>query len=219
MNGIRADAVDALDWAKSPDGLLPAIVQHSTTERVLMLGYMNAEALRATLESGRVTFYSRSKGRLWTKGESSGHGLRLTGVSTDCDGDALLVRAEPSGPTCHLGTSSCFGDAPGSDAEGLVFLASLERVIEERVAAQAEGSYTVRLWNGGPARIAQKVGEEAVELALASVTEDDDGVVAEAADLLYHLVLLLKRRNLSLADAVAELARRRGAGDIRRSPT
>ena len=136
-------------------------------------------------------------------------------VRTDCDRDALLVRAEPDGPTCHLGSASCFGDAPGSEAEDLAFFATLERVIEERVTAQAEGSYTVRLWKDGPARIAQKVGEEAVELALASVTADDSGVVAEAADLLYHLLLLLKRRNLSLGDAVAELERRRGAGDVR----
>jgi phosphoribosyl-AMP cyclohydrolase / phosphoribosyl-ATP pyrophosphohydrolase len=218
VNIIRADTIETLDWSKSPDGLLPAIVQHSTTGRVLMLGYMNADALRATVESGRVTFHSRSKGRLWTKGESSGHDLHLVDVKTDCDRDALLVRAEPNGPTCHLGTSSCFGDAPGSDAEGLAFFATLERVIEERVATQTAGSYTVRLWNGGAARVAQKVGEEAVELALAAVTEDDSGVVAEAADLLYHLLLLLKRRNLALADAVAELARRRGAGDMRREP-
>jgi phosphoribosyl-AMP cyclohydrolase / phosphoribosyl-ATP pyrophosphohydrolase len=199
-----------LDWDKG-DGLVPAIVQHAQTGQVLMLGYMNRESLLATVETGEVTFFSRSKGRLWVKGETSGNKLKLVGVAPDCDDDALLVLAMPVGPTCHLGTHSCFGDTAASKAQQVAFLAQLEDVIAQRVADRPDGSYTARLWSEGPTRIAQKVGEEGVEVALAAATQADDRLVGEAADLLFHLALLLKSRSLSLLQVVQELERRHAA--------
>lgn len=196
----------ALDWDKG-DGLLPAVVQDAHSGKVLMVGYMNADALRHTLEHKRVTFFSRSKHRLWTKGETSGNYLHLVDVAVDCDNDSLLVTARPAGPTCHTGSESCFGDVE-TDADNLAFLARLESVIAQRIAEKPEGSYTARIWAQGPTRMAQKVGEEGVEVALAAVTQPDDRLIGEAADLLFHLALLLKSRNLSLTDAVTELARR-----------
>ena len=193
-----------LDWDKG-DGLLPVIVQHWRDGRVLMLGYMNREALDATLQSGRVTFYSRSKQRLWTKGESSGNVLDLKAIEADCDRDTLLVRAVPHGPTCHLGTDSCFGD--GSAPE-LAFLGQLDALVMRRHAELPENSYTTRLFDAGIRRIAQKVGEEGVETALAAVAEDDDALLGEGADLLYHLLVLLRARNLGLADVAARLRER-----------
>ncbi|GAB3036248.1 bifunctional phosphoribosyl-AMP cyclohydrolase/phosphoribosyl-ATP diphosphatase HisIE [Oleiagrimonas citrea] len=195
---------DQLDWNKG-DGLLPAIVQHWRDGRVLMLGYMNREALEATLKTGRVTFYSRSKQRLWTKGESSGNVLELKAVDADCDHDTLLVRATPHGPTCHQGTESCFGDA--SDPE-LAFLGRLDNLVRRRHAELPADSYTTRLFDAGTRRIAQKVGEEGVETALAAVAEDDDALVGEAADLVYHLLVLLRARNLGLADVIDRLRER-----------
>jgi phosphoribosyl-ATP pyrophosphohydrolase/phosphoribosyl-AMP cyclohydrolase len=204
---VTLDNARTLDFGKS-DGLLPAIVQHADTAAVLMLGYMNAEALAATFERRRVVFFSRSKQRLWMKGETSGHVLDLVDIRTDCDRDALLVTARPNGPVCHVGTATCFGDtAPASDAK-LGFLAKLEGVIEQRVTENPEGSYTARLFAKGPKRIAQKVGEEGLEVALAAVAEGDDKVVSESADLLYHLLVLLKSRGVSLANVVAELESR-----------
>lgn len=201
------DDVVALDWDKG-GGLLPAIVQHARTGRVLMLGYMNEAALRETLRQGRVVFYSRSRQVLWTKGETSGHYLNLVDVSTDCDTDALLVLADPIGPTCHKGTESCFADAAPADAQRLAFLGLLENIIANRIADQPEGSYTARLFAEGPGRIAQKVGEEGVETALAAVSRDDDGLVSECADLFFHVLLLLKSRDLSLDRVVDELRAR-----------
>lgn len=207
---MKLDQVEALDWSKG-DGLLPAIVQDARTGKVLMLGYMNREALRTTLGEKRVTFYSRSKQRLWTKGETSGNFLQLVDATMDCDRDTLLVTANPDGPTCHNGTDSCFGDEIGTTATRLSFLSQLETVIEQRVSARPEGSYTARLWAEGPTRMAQKVGEEGVEVALAAVTQTPDKLVGEAADLLFHLTLLLKSRQLSLGDVVVELERRHAA--------
>jgi len=204
---VIPDDVPALDWDKD-GGLLPAIVQHARTGRVLMLGYMNEAALRETLRQGRVVFYSRSRQVLWTKGETSGHYLNLVDVSTDCDTDALLVLADPIGPTCHKGTESCFADAAPADAQRLAFLGLLENIIANRIADQPEGSYTARLFAEGPGRIAQKVGEEGVETALAAVSRDDDGLVSECADLLFHVLLLLKSRDLSLDRVVDELRAR-----------
>lgn len=204
---MTLDDVSALDWEKG-QGLLPAIVQHARTGRVLMLGYMNGTALRETLAGGRVVFYSRSRETLWTKGETSGHYLNVLDVSTDCDGDALLVLADPVGPTCHKGSESCFADAPATDAQRLAFLALLENVIANRIAEQPEDSYTARLVAKGPSRIAQKVGEEGVETALAAVSRDDAGLVSECADLLFHLLVLLKSRELGLERVVAELKAR-----------
>jgi phosphoribosyl-ATP pyrophosphohydrolase/phosphoribosyl-AMP cyclohydrolase len=196
-----------LDWPKG-DGLLPVIVQHWLSGEVLMLGYMNADALAETQRSGHVTFWSRSKQRLWTKGESSGHVLALKSVRVDCDADTVLVQAEPHGPTCHNGTSSCFGDEVRPP---LGFLAELDALVAQRHAERPQGSYTTRLFEGGIRRIAQKVGEEGVETALAAVAQDDDELLGEAADLLFHLGVLLRARNLSLADAVDLLARRHAA--------
>lgn len=206
-----------LDWAKG-DGLLPAVVQDAATLRVLMLGYMNREALEATQASGRVTFYSRSKQRLWTKGESSGHVLELVSVDADCDDDTLLVLARPHGPTCHLQRASCFPEAPGRDAEAsrasassaadVAFLADLDALVARRERERPAGSYTTRLFEGGVRRVAQKVGEEGVETALAAVAQDDAALLGESADLLYHLVVLLRARGLSLAAAVAVLRAR-----------
>ena len=207
---MKLDQVESLDWSKG-DGLLPAVVQDARTGKVLMLGYMNREALRKTLGEKRVTFYSRSKQRLWTKGETSANFLHLVDAAFDCDNDTLLVTANPDGPTCHNGTDSCFGDAIGTTATRLAFLSQLESVIEQRVSARPEGSYTARLWAEGPTRMAQKVGEEGVEVALAAVTQSPEKLVGEAADLLFHLTLLLKSRQLSLSDVVVELERRHAA--------
>ncbi|TYT25000.1 bifunctional phosphoribosyl-AMP cyclohydrolase/phosphoribosyl-ATP diphosphatase HisIE [Luteimonas viscosa] len=200
--GATGAALAALDWDKG-GGLLPAIVQDARTLRVLMLGYMDRAALETTLSSRRVTFFSRSKGRLWTKGESSGHVLDLFSVDVDCDGDTLLVLAHPQGPTCHLQRESCFASAPGST------LAELSALVERRAAERPEGSYTTKLFEAGVRRMAQKVGEEGVETALAAVAEDDDALLGEGADLLFHLLVLLRARGLGLADVEAKLATRR----------
>jgi phosphoribosyl-AMP cyclohydrolase / phosphoribosyl-ATP pyrophosphohydrolase len=200
-----------LDWEKM-NGLVPAIVQDAASGAVLMMGYMNREALAATEATGRVTFWSRSKGRLWTKGESSGHVLEVRSISADCDQDTLLILAQPSGPACHLGTATCWGqDAPRSLAQDLAFLGTLEQIVAQRIAARPEGSYTAKLLDAGLTRIAQKVGEEGLELALAAVTQSDGEIIGEAADLLFHTALLLKVKGLSLAQVVAELESRHSA--------
>ena len=191
---------DRLDWAKQ-DGLIPAIVQ-DRTGLVRMLGYMNRAALDATIASGFVTFFGRSKQRLWVKGESSGNRLRLIDMSADCDRDALLVRADPDGPTCHTGTTSCF------DGTFLFFPIGLEAIVEARAAADPASSYTARLAGDGIKRMAQKVGEEGVEVALAAVQGDREELIGEAADLAFHLTLLLLARGLAWADISAELERR-----------
>jgi len=195
------ETIAALDWNKQ-DGLLPAVVQDAATHRVLMLGYMDRAALDATLASGRVTFFSRSRQRLWTKGETSGNTLELVSITADCDNDSLLVQARPDGPTCHRGTASCFAEAPGN------FLAELDALVAERHDTRPQGSYTTQLFEAGIRRIAQKVGEEGVETALAAVVQDDAALLGEAADLVYHLVVLLRARNLALDDAVAVLRER-----------
>jgi phosphoribosyl-ATP pyrophosphohydrolase/phosphoribosyl-AMP cyclohydrolase len=196
-----------LDWSKG-GGLLPAVIQHSRSGAVLMLGYMSREALVQTQQSGKVTFFSRSKQRLWTKGETSGNFLLFKAVFADCDSDALVVHAEPKGPTCHLGSASCFGDA---SAPPLAFLAELDALVCERERDRPVGSYTTRLFESGVRRIAQKVGEEGVEAALSAVAEDKQALVGEAADLLFHLLVLLRARDASLADVAAALAARHGA--------
>jgi len=207
---MKLDDVNRLDWDKG-GGLLPAVIQHARSGAVLMVGYMNREALRQTLGKGHVTFFSRSRETLWTKGETSGNFLDAVSVSFDCDADTLLVLALPAGPVCHTGAPTCFPRAERSAAERLQFLPLLEDVIAERVAERPEGSYTARLFAQGSARLAQKIGEEGVEVALAAVGTDDSKVVSESADLLYHLLLLLRQRGLSLADVVAELELRHAA--------
>ena len=197
-----------LDWDKM-HGLIPTIVQDASTGAVLMLGYMNPAALAATEAAGRVTFWSRSKNRLWTKGETSGDFLEVCSISADCDRDTLLVLARPAGPACHLGTATCWGsDAPRSMAQRLEFLVRLEQIVAQRIADPPEGSYTAKLVSEGVHRIAQKVGEEGVELALAAVAQSDEAVVGEAADLIYHMALLLSAKGLSLTQVVAELESR-----------
>jgi phosphoribosyl-AMP cyclohydrolase / phosphoribosyl-ATP pyrophosphohydrolase len=197
-----------VDWEKM-QGLIPAIIQDANSGAVLMMGYMNREALAATQATGRVTFWSRSKGRLWTKGETSGHFLEVRRIAVDCDQDTLLVLVEPIGPACHLGTKTCWGaEAPRSLAEDLAFLGKLEHIVAQRIATRPEGSYTTKLLDLGMTRMAQKVGEEGLELALAAVAQSDREVIGEAADLLFHTVLLLKAKGLSLSQVVGELQSR-----------
>ena len=193
-----------IDFAKG-GGLVPAIVQHADTGEVLMLGYMNADALEATRDKGLVTFWSRSKNRLWTKGETSGDGLKLVSLATDCDRDALLVRALPDGPTCHLGTKSCFGDAPGPQ---IGFIGALQTIIAQRSSAEPSESYVARLLAKGVLKTAQKVGEEGVETALAGAAQDDEALLNEAADLVFHLSVLLKARGRTLGEVADVLEAR-----------
>jgi phosphoribosyl-ATP pyrophosphohydrolase/phosphoribosyl-AMP cyclohydrolase len=201
---LSKDTINALDWSKG-DGLMPAIIQDARDGRVLMLGYMNTEALDKTIDDRRVTFFSRSKQRLWTKGETSGHHLELVDIAVDCDQDTLLVQAIPHGPTCHTGTDTCFGQTHWPPV-GL--LARLQTLIESRRDGNPDESYTTRLLQGDLARCAQKVGEEGVETALAAVTGQK--LDEEAADLLYHLLVCLTAADSSLDGALAELQRRRG---------
>ena len=198
------DDLDALNWAKM-DGLLPAVVQDADTGQVLMLGYMDRAALEATLADGFATFFSRSRGRLWQKGETSGNRLAVRAVLADCDEDALLVRAVPEGPTCHLGTTSCFSaDGPA----GAGWLGKLARIVHERAQADPAESYTARLLAEGLQRIAQKVGEEGVEVALAGVSRDAAGCAEETADLLYHLIVLMEAKGFGWDDVAKVLAER-----------
>lgn len=198
------DVIDKIDFAKG-DGLVPAIVQDAQTLQVLMLGYMTAESARKTIETKKVTFYSRSRQELWTKGETSGNVLNLVSLEVDCDQDTVLIKAIPQGPTCHEGTASCFGE---KGASGIGFLAHLDNVVKGRVGASSEESYTASLLAGPLRRAAQKVGEEGVETALAAVAEDDAALLGESADLLYHLIVLLRAKGLSLNNAVSVLEKR-----------
>ena len=202
--------IDSLAWEKM-DGLVPAIVQDSLDGRVLMQGYMDSDALEVTLETGKVAFWSRSRQEIWIKGETSGNTLDLVDIHPDCDGDCLLIRARPEGPTCHLGKDSCFDDDEGKVMPELAFLAQLEGVINQRYADRPEGSYTTRLLDTGIKRIAQKVGEEGVETALAAVAGEDDELLDESADLLYHLLVLLCSRKIELGSLVEVLKLRHGA--------
>ena len=193
-----------LDWAKMA-GLIPAVVQDAASGEVRMLGYMDRAALEATIADRLVTFHSRSRGVPWRKGETSGNLLEVVGIRMDCDRDALLILANPRGPTCHTGSDSCFGD---DGAPGVGFIGSLERVIASRASADPATSYTAKLLAEGPARAAQKVGEEGVETALAGRCGDDAELTSEAADLVYHLTVLLKARGLAWTDIIAELKKR-----------
>ena len=190
-----------IDFEKG-GGLVPAIVQDADTLQVLMLGYMNADSVAKTNETGLVTFYSRSRKTLWTKGETSGNTLALVSMSVDCDQDTILVKARPKGPTCHEGTVSCFGNEA---ADGVGFLSYLEMLIQGRKTADPESSYTAQLLQGPLRRAAQKVGEEGVETALAAVAETDDKLVREAADLFYHTLVLLAAKDVKLEAVIAEL--------------
>lgn len=196
--------IRAINFAKS-GGLVPAIVQHARTRQVLMLGYMNAEAVRQTIETGQVTFFSRSKDRLWVKGETSGNTLSLVSVRVDCDRDALLVEAEPAGPVCHLGTAGCFDDG---EAPGVGFLEALASIVHARREADPKDSYVARLLASGPLKAAQKVGEEGVEVALAAAAQDDAALTEEASDLVFHLLVALESRGVALSDVVETLRAR-----------
>ena len=193
-----------IDFAKG-SGLVPAIIQHSETNQVLMLGYMNEEALNITNKTGLVTFFSRSRNKIWTKGETSGYFLKLISMINDCDNDTLLIKVLPKGPVCHNGTISCFDEDKFSNTS---FLTKLEEIIKSRKLKDENESYTAKLLNGPLRRIAQKVGEEGVETALASVTETDEKLIGESADLLYHLLVLLQAKGLKLSDVVHELSKR-----------
>ena len=195
---------EKVDFSKGR-GLVPAIVQNPDTGQVLMLGYMNEDALAATQKTMLVTFYSRSRNCLWCKGETSGNTLALVDIKLDCDQDTLLVSARPAGPTCHTGTSSCFG---ANGPQGLGWLAELSNLIEGRKDADPKSSYTAKLLQGRLARLAQKVGEEGVETVIAALAETDAEFIGEAADLLYHLMVLLAAKDLSLADVVSKLQAR-----------
>jgi phosphoribosyl-ATP pyrophosphohydrolase/phosphoribosyl-AMP cyclohydrolase len=215
---VTSDPTDLsrLDFSKG-EGLLPAVIQDADTGAVLMLGYMNSAALAATQARGRVVFFSRSRQRLWEKGETSGHTLEVEAIRADCDADTLLITARPQGPTCHEGTSTCFGDAALTGASRLGFLAQLTRIIEQRRHESPDRSYTARLLAAGPKRVAQKVGEEGVEVALAAVGESDAQLIGESADLLFHLLVLLRSRNLELEDVLRELAARHASQVARKS--
>lgn len=192
-----------LDWVKT-DGMMPAIVQHAVSGEVLMHGYMNQEALTKTLEIGKVTFWSRTKQRLWTKGETSENFLNVVNITPDCDNDTLLILANPIGPTCHLGTSSCFSPA----APDWTFLYQLEQLLAERKHADPKSSYTASLYASGTKRIAQKVGEEGVETALAATVNDRHELTNEASDLIYHLLVLLQDQDLNLSTVIDNLRQR-----------
>jgi phosphoribosyl-ATP pyrophosphohydrolase/phosphoribosyl-AMP cyclohydrolase len=191
-------------------GLIPAIVQDSKSGRVLMLGYMNSESLQRTIDTGLVTFFSRSRNQLWTKGDTSGNYLKVVSISDDCDSDTLLVKAVPDGPTCHTGEVSCFdAGTEGKHAEsGLPFLAHLEAFLQERKRSMPEGSYTSKMFAKGLDKIAQKVGEEAVETVIAAKNDDDKEFIYEASDLLFHLTLLLVEKDIPFNALIEELKRR-----------
>ncbi len=202
---MNNDIIDQLNWPA--DQLLPAIVQHAISGKVLMQGYMNPAAVYQTLSSGDVTFYSRSKQRLWTKGESSGHTLALVSLAADCDADSILVLAQPKGPTCHVGTETCWHDNQANSPQ-LAFLYDLEQVIQSREGADPASSYTASLFARGVKRIAQKVGEEGVESALAAMAGDTEELANEAADLIFHLLVLLRSQKLQLNDVIKVLQQR-----------
>ena len=188
----------SLNWDKKT-GLLPAIIQDSDNLRVLMLGYMNKDSLKITLKTKKVTFYSRKRKNLWTKGETSKNYLNLVDLETDCDSDTLLIKAKPSGPTCHLGKQTCFNDEL---EDKIFFLNTLSDIIKMRIKSNNENSYTKKLFSKGKARISQKVGEECVELVIASMNEDKNEVLNESADLIFHLMILLKKLDLNFTDVI-----------------
>lgn len=210
---LTQNDIETLDWDKNA-GLIPAVIEDAVSGRVLMLAYMNREALQKTLETKRVTFFSRSKGRLWTKGETSGNFLNLVDMAADCDKDTLLVTVNAEGSACHLGTTSCFGNLQSR----WQFLRDLEVLLASRKGADPATSYTASLYARGTKRIAQKVGEEGVETALAATVHDREELRNEAADLVYHLLVLLQAENLELADVIDILRERHAACEAKAAP-
>ncbi|QBG35325.1 bifunctional phosphoribosyl-AMP cyclohydrolase/phosphoribosyl-ATP diphosphatase HisIE [Litorilituus sediminis] len=201
---VTQDNINELAWQKM-DNLIPAIIQHAGTGAILMQGFMSQDSLMATLTSGKATFYSRSKQDLWIKGETSGNFLNVKQVLTDCDKDSLLIACQPIGPTCHLGTESCFPEQKLSQQN---FLSELEQVIASRKSDAPEDSYTAQLFSRGTTKIAQKVGEEGVEVALAAVAETKQDLLGECADLFYHTLVLLQDKNIELSEVMAVLQQR-----------
>ncbi|MEF1290834.1 bifunctional phosphoribosyl-AMP cyclohydrolase/phosphoribosyl-ATP diphosphatase HisIE [Vibrio sp. M260118] len=197
---------ERINW-ENVDGLVPAIVQDFQSSQVLMMGYMNQDALAKTGETGQVTFFSRTKQRLWTKGETSGNVLQLKNIALDCDSDTLLVKVNPIGPTCHTGTTTCWDGDPQEESQ-MVWLHQLEQLLAARKSADPDSSYTASLYARGTKRISQKVGEEGVEVALAATSGDKAELVCESADLIYHLMVLLQDQGLSMNDVINKLKER-----------
>lgn len=195
-----------MDFTKDSAGLVPAIIQDDATGRVLMLGYMNQEALDKTRAEGLVTFYSRSRSKLWTKGETSGNFLHVVSIAEDCDHDALLIKARPDGPVCHTGADTCWGEV--NEADDIMFLRELQDFIDRRRAEMPDGSYTTSLFRKGTGKIAKKLGEEAVECVIGAVSGDDENFIYESADVLYHLIVLLTHKGYRIEDVVRELRSR-----------
>ncbi len=197
--------ISQLDFEKM-GGLIPAIIQDAETQNVLMLGFMNSEALAKTQVSGKVTFYSRSKDRLWTKGEESGNFLNVLSIGVDCDNDTLLIKVNPEGPVCHTGKDTCFEEVNSNN--DILFLSYLQDFIDKRKVEMPEDSYTTSLFKKGTPKIAQKVGEEAIETVIGAMANDDENFIYEAGDLLYHLIVLLTYKGYRIEDIVAELKKR-----------
>lgn len=198
-----------LDFDKM-DGLIPAIIQDNSTQKVLMLGFMNKEAYEKTVETGKVTFYSRTKERLWTKGEQSGNFLNVISIQNDCDQDTLLIQVHPTGPVCHTGTDTCWGEK--NEANPLLFLSELQDFIEKRYQEMPEGSYTTSLFKDGLNRMAQKVGEEALEAVIEAVNGSNERLIYEGSDMLYHLIVLLTAKGMRIEDMASELQQRHNPG-------
>ncbi len=197
--------ISLIDFEKQ-NGLVPAVVQDSQTQKILMVGFMNADAVKKTLETGQVTFFSRTKNRLWTKGEESGNFLNVVSVLVDCDNDTLLVKANPVGPVCHTGADTCFDEKNAKT--GVQFLSFLQDLIEKRKLEMPEGSYTTSLFAKGTRKITQKVGEEAVETIIGAMANDDENFIYESADLVYHLMVLLSHKGFRIEDIARELEKR-----------
>lgn len=194
-----------IDFDKLGNGLVPAIIQDASTSKVLMLGFMNQEAFEKTEKEGKVTFFSRTKNRLWTKGEESGHFLNVVSITADCDQDTLLIKANPVGPTCHTGSDTCFNEKNQAD---ITFLSHLQDFIDQRKKDMPEGSYTTSLFKKGTRTITQKVGEEAIETVIGAMANDDENFLYEGADLLYHLIVLLTHKGYRIEDLARELKKR-----------
>lgn len=195
-----------MDFTKDSAGLVPAIIQDDATGRVLMLGYMNQESLDKTRAEGLVTFFSRSRQKLWTKGETSGNFLHVVSIAEDCDHDALLIKARPDGPVCHTGADTCWGEV--NEADDIMFLRELQDFIDRRRAEMPDGSYTTSLFRKGTGKIAKKLGEEAVECVIGAVSGDDENFIYESADVLYHLIVLLTHKGYRIEDVARELRSR-----------
>jgi len=194
-----------IDFTKMGNGLIPAIIQDAKTSKVLMLGFMNDEALEKTKAEGKVTFYSRTKNRLWTKGEESGNFMNVVSIESDCDNDTLLIQVNPVGPVCHKGTDTCWGH---KNAEDILFLKQLQDFIDKRKEEMPEGSYTTSLFQKGTRKITQKVGEEAVETIIGAMANDDENFLYEGADMIYHLIVLLTHKGYRIEDLCRELMKR-----------